>query len=762
MKINKILLELINEDFKSQLNNFVRQGYDNNIVKDYIEKFKYIRDKKFQELYDDKIEISVPLNKRNDIDAYKKFHELETIVDYVSGQRQGVSTLGKENNIEVDAKPIYEDDNYIVYYADTPRACIKYKGNIPYSWCVARSDSSNMFYTYRFKPYQPAFYFIKNKKLSEKEFGVWNMTKNVFKGEFKYPYHFFVIQVPKNVNKDNNESNQYIVTSANNDGDKQMSLNDIIKITKPLTETNLKKILTPKPLTYEESKKIKKFKNGISDYEFEKLTYEEKRDYLDIYPTIARPITDKQFKALPKDLLNLYVSFGIGLSEEQYNHIKNDKSLLKRYQQISKRKLDEYFSKENDYDRRQLKMSYTELIVLDETDIKKYLETISEQEKNRFVIENGIDKFEFLTKYLPDFEKTNFIKLKNIIIKALNDDENSIEYLEKNTPESISVGFTNYGNSIVFESYRRDIELDSELETLFSNLSANYFDYDSDYFDGAYDSLKDAYDSYITSFVSSNTTIKNDFILHNLSFDAETIKDLLETFNKKEEVEQKISEEYNIAEANQYEDSFQKIKDNFNNIIEYSNREITIDLKNFLVALNKDTDFFTTNDTDFYGNLNSLILNILEQNNLPSDYSGLFEDIISGNGNFSIDDDSILNEIEWVIEQIFSDNEEFFKKNNEEEKKLKSQHIKDIQKILTDLKLNPNNKVFENNLVKIELFWDTVTLDGKVEIKMYDKVNKKTSQGLVNINNLASHFTNYKLFETKLIRLKILENLRKL
>jgi hypothetical protein len=762
MKINKILLELINEDFKSQLNNFVRQGYDNNIVKDYIEKFKYIRDKKFQELYDDKIEISVPLNKRNDIDAYKKFHELETIVDYVSGQRQGVSTLGKENNIEVDAKPIYEDDNYIVYYADTPRACIKYKGNIPYSWCVARSDSSNMFYTYRFKPYQPAFYFIKNKKLSEKEFGVWNMTKNVFKGEFKYPYHFFVIQVPKNVNKDNNESNQYIVTSANNDGDKQMSLNDIIKITKPLTETNLKKILTPKPLTDEESKKIKKFKNGISDYEFEKLTYEEKRDYLDIYPTIARPITDKQFKALPKDLLNLYVSFGIGLSEEQYNHIKNDKSLLKRYQQISKRKLDEYFSKENDYDRRQLKMSYTELIVLDETDIKKYLETISEQEKNRFVIENGIDKFEFLTKYLPDFEKTNFIKLKNIIIKALNDDENSIEYLEKNTPESISVGFTNYGNSIVFESYRRDIELDSELETLFSNLSANYFDYDSDYFDGAYDSLKDAYDSYITSFVSSNTTIKNDFILHNLSFDAETIKDLLETFNKKEEVEQKISEEYNIAEANQYEDSFQKIKDNFNNIIEYSNREITIDLKNFLVALNKDTDFFTTNDTDFYGNLNSLILNILEQNNLPSDYSGLFEDIISGNGNFSIDDDSILNEIEWVIEQIFSDNEEFFKKNNEEEKKLKSQHIKDIQKILTDLKLNPNNKVFENNLVKIELFWDTVTLDGKVEIKMYDKVNKKTSQGLVNINNLASHFTNYKLFETKLIRLKILENLRKL
>ena len=56
------------------------------------------------------------------------------------------------------------------------------------------------------------------------------------------------------------------------------------------------------PFTPEERQKNERFKNGISDAAFAKLSYEDKRSYLDIYPTINRPITSSQFADLPDDL----------------------------------------------------------------------------------------------------------------------------------------------------------------------------------------------------------------------------------------------------------------------------------------------------------------------------------------------------------------------------------------------------------------------------------------------------------------------------
>ena len=88
--------------------------------------------------------------------------------------------------------------------------------------------------------------------------------------------------------------------------------------------------MEPKPFTPEEREKNERFKNGIDDKEFAKLSYEDKRSYLDIYPTIARPITHGQLIELPDDLLNLYVSFGIGLDDEQFAFIKPKKDILKR------------------------------------------------------------------------------------------------------------------------------------------------------------------------------------------------------------------------------------------------------------------------------------------------------------------------------------------------------------------------------------------------------------------------------------------------
>jgi hypothetical protein len=124
-------------------------------------RFRKIRDNNYKQINSEDLNnVLKNVIDRKNIDSYNTFKELETFVDYINGQvdLEGVS-LGKD--IEIDAKPLYEDNVFEIYYADSARACIKYKGSIPYGWCVSRNDSSNMFYAYRYRENEPTFYFIK-------------------------------------------------------------------------------------------------------------------------------------------------------------------------------------------------------------------------------------------------------------------------------------------------------------------------------------------------------------------------------------------------------------------------------------------------------------------------------------------------------------------------------------------------------------------------------------------------------------------------
>ncbi len=240
---------------------------------------------------------------------------MELVVDYVKGQVD-VHNASLGSTLDIDAKPIFENDVFEIYYADSPRACITYKGNIPYSWCVSRTDASNMYYTYRLKDHQPAFYFVKIKDRTKKELGFFSMMGNVFNGQFKDKYHFFVMQVLKNANISNENQQQYLVTSAMNDGDKKMSWSDILKIEDRLS--GLQHLFKPIPLSKEEEEDYNKYINGISDEEYCKLPYEKKRRYIDVYVKVDKLLTDGQFACTPEDLKNLYVGLGIGLSENQF------------------------------------------------------------------------------------------------------------------------------------------------------------------------------------------------------------------------------------------------------------------------------------------------------------------------------------------------------------------------------------------------------------------------------------------------------------
>lgn len=324
---------LLNEDYKTAVEKFARDNPETSreAIQSYVDDFRRIVEKKYKQVFDKIGGVDVPRERRTNIDSYADFGQLERVVDHVRGQVPNAGIKGIKD-IEVDAKPVHEDESLVVYYADAPRACIKYKGSMPYSWCVARKDSGNLFYAYRFKENEPAFYFVKNKKRTKEELGLWNLAKTAFAGAFKDPWHFFVLQVSKGADTSDEKADQYVITSANNNGDKACNWRSVLE-KEPLLE-GLQGLFKPVPLTEEERRDYERFSKKLSDEEFARLTYDEKSRYMDTYLYFDRELNDAQFESMPDDLKNKYVGFALGLSERQYRSIAGTK-IAKRYREVT-------------------------------------------------------------------------------------------------------------------------------------------------------------------------------------------------------------------------------------------------------------------------------------------------------------------------------------------------------------------------------------------------------------------------------------------
>ena len=753
MKLSHIFKDLLNEDFKTQTQKFISQGYDAEIVKSYIDKFKHIRDAKYREALNPELNINVPVEKRFEIDAYPTFNALETLVDYVSGQRPVKTTMGKKNDIEVTGEAIYNKDGIEVYYADSPRACIKYRGGMPYSWCVARSDSSNMFYTYRFKPYEPAFYFVKDVKATEIELAA-IAKKGGVSGGFDNRYHFFVIQVPKNLNPEDNTTPQYIVTSANNDGDTQMSWNQILEINPKLAA--IKDVLKPKPFTPEERAQHERFKKGISDNEFKRLTYEEKKNYLEIYPTIARPITTNQFLMLPDDLKNLYVSYGIGLDDEQFNSIKNNSKLVKRYAQISDRKLQEFLNA-SAYQRKRLRMMYTELIVLPDNRISEYLNSLDKKQIGNFIAINGSDKLEILEKHASGKLVSNYSDIKPLIqgLKAGNEDW--ADELTEMLPEGVSVTLGRY-DMIIFE-LPKTTRFNYSLEDVLTTLSSHrYWDsWNDSYFDGWSDGLDEEYISQIEKALQDEDLVTM-LRKHGVNPKPKIVEDLLTRFKVEGTIKEYIDEVFTEAQSDAEQEAYDGLKSKFDEILEYeqySTRiEITMKLDNFVGALISDSDMISKDTTTFESGLETLIEDMLEQADLPTSNDELWE-TVRENNNMNIDYDSILQKVKDEIyeifdEKIYDDDEEFGDYSSDEiedVKKNKYSILQTFEETLKALGQDENATEIENELVRIVFDRNKIKTNGSIYTSVVHKEDNHTYNGFMFIKDIPSYFKNYKLFE---------------
>jgi hypothetical protein len=250
---------------------------------------------------------SSPKVEEKDITTYS-FQRLEQVVDSFPTKEKVSKT---NNNVEFSqTELIYNQAPLQIYHGSNERTCIKIKGDFPSSWCVSRGSGGNMYNTYRYAGTEPSFYFVKNierlNKITEIEDDL---------------YCFFVIQY--------NNQGKYIVTNAKNDGDREMSWNDILKI-EPLlqgTESLFKNV----PLTSEEREYYRRFKDGISDEEYNDLSYKEKK----IYISIKHKLNNIKFINTPKDLINDYITTGVDLTDKQFDFIKDKQSLFNNYRRVT-------------------------------------------------------------------------------------------------------------------------------------------------------------------------------------------------------------------------------------------------------------------------------------------------------------------------------------------------------------------------------------------------------------------------------------------
>ena len=348
---------------------YLEQGIDTNIIDNYISKFDLIRKRKDKELFADIPNITVPKAQRNDITAYRDFHDLERVVDYIKGQKQIEPTQASTS----EATPIYQDNNLSVYKGTTPQECINIRGGYPYTWCVAAQGSNNMYNTYRYKENEPTFYFVKSNNIPVED-----------------KYHFFVIQV--------DNQNNYIVTSSKNDGDKTMSWSEISKINPALTK--LQSLFKNIPLTPKERENYNKFKRGLNENSFAQLSYEDKKMYLDTVGHQA--LSAGQFKSLPDDLKSHYISFGLGLDYYKSKAIEDNQPLLKRYKQVTERKVD---ALKDNYG---LSFLPSELESLDENKKKILINNLHDLNLDKLITNSSMSKddklYEDIARYKDDID----------------------------------------------------------------------------------------------------------------------------------------------------------------------------------------------------------------------------------------------------------------------------------------------------------------------------------------------------------------------
>jgi hypothetical protein len=339
------------------------------VIKFYIARFKKIN----RELID-KVEVEkdpdiiglIPKQLLHDktyqsILNWRNFHQLETLLD--AGFPPDSSEQAELNQAIADGEKIYDKNGIEIYQGNSQQRCVKYGHGLgnSYSWCISRTDPSNMYSNYRFMGNESRmFYFVFDRSRSSVKAG----------GGFEDTYHAIVIHVYEN--------GGYGFTHASNAGDR--FARDWNELGTFMPKELWAKIKDLKPLfkyipPSREEKELAALKGKkLTLEQFIDLSEETKKIYIDG----GNKLTPEQIESLSTELKNQYINVGQVMP---FEIVSQNMPLIKRYIKIH------FERKEKPVDGR-------------------YLEYMTPQQKQQYFNKYKDEAFldhEMIEKYFPDF-----------------------------------------------------------------------------------------------------------------------------------------------------------------------------------------------------------------------------------------------------------------------------------------------------------------------------------------------------------------------
>ena len=222
------------------------------------------------------------------------FDQVKQIIDDAEFKSE---LKGKQKSSDVQDKPVYDNNNLVIFKGDNKPRCIQYGRG--YTWCISRSDASNLFYSYRMSGTEPVFYFVFDKERDKPD-----------------PYHAVVIYVTND--------GEYFMDTALNQGDKKYSWQELVQAMPKLAQA--KSVFKPQPLNDTEHEEYEMYRYERDLDEYEEMSMREKYKYF----MFGHELTPEQQAVTPDELIGVYAKNHIpSVEQETWERLKpNDQKKI--------------------------------------------------------------------------------------------------------------------------------------------------------------------------------------------------------------------------------------------------------------------------------------------------------------------------------------------------------------------------------------------------------------------------------------------------
>lgn len=234
------------------------------------------------------------------VNSIPKEHRDITRLDYLQVKRiiddaQFKTEIRGRQKTDTSTDPsdlVYDRNNLTIYRGDSKPKCIRYGDG--YSWCISRSDASNLFYSYRMRTREPMFYFVFDKNRERDD-----------------PLHATVVYV--------NNMGQYHLATARNTGDEEYTWEELAKLMPRIS--GLKSVFKPQPLSDIERLQYEKYHRKLELVDvYDAFSMREKYEYF----MFGNSLTDEQQDATPDELIGVYAkNFIPGITMNTWSRLKS-------------------------------------------------------------------------------------------------------------------------------------------------------------------------------------------------------------------------------------------------------------------------------------------------------------------------------------------------------------------------------------------------------------------------------------------------------